>query len=1009
MSSITVAQFAIELKMPSNVLLEQLREAGVNLTSVDASVTDSDKAKLLESLRRSHGATEGTKITLTRRKTSEIRQADGAGRSRTIQVEVRKKRTFVKREAAEIGETPATEGAEVATPVSAPAVSAMPATADAVATPTEQLASQPSAEVQAPAVQELEVQVPDAALAPAEGQVITQSQPQEATTAVPSTPELQVKPEPAAETVSVLDTEVIPPVAVTAPVEPVTTPDAQPTAPVATAPEAASPVVDAAAQTPDVTADGTNTGLQAPADTSSPKVFKPMRGRAIAPAHVAVEGAVRDEARRASEAEAAALREMLNRPRKVVKPPEPDVAAAAAALSGTLHKPASAPAKGAKKEGTDAAGKKVLKSGQIASTWSDDASRKKPAEKRDAPAAPGRDGWRAGGKSKSGGKKGGRGSNNQAQEQREPAPIEFIAREIHVPETISVADLAHKMSVKAGEVIKHLMQLGQMVTINQVLDQETAMIVVQELGHNAIAAKLDDPEAFLDEDAPHADVVLSPRAPVVTVMGHVDHGKTSLLDYIRRAKVASGEAGGITQHIGAYHVQTERGMVTFLDTPGHEAFTAMRARGAKATDIVILVVAADDGVMPQTKEAIHHAKAAGVPLVVAVNKIDKPEANPERVKQELVVEQVVPEEYGGDVPFISVSAKTGQGIDDLLENVLLQAEVLELKAAVDAPAKGLVIEARLDKGRGPVATILVQSGTLRRGDVVLAGSSYGRVRAMLDENGKPIQSAGPSMPVEIQGLTEVPVAGDELMSLADERRAREIALFRQGKFRDVKLARQQAAKLESMFDNAVEGSQNLSLIVKTDVQGSQEALVSSLVKLSNEEVRVQVVHAAVGSISESDVNLAIASGAVLIGFNVRADASTKKLAESNGVDIRYYNIIYDAVDEIKAAMSGMLAPEKREEIIGLVDIREVYTISRIGTVAGCMVVDGLVRRDSQVRLLRNNVVHWTGWLDSLRRFKDDAKEVKSGFDCGITLRGNNDLQVGDQLEIFEIKEVARSL
>ena len=1009
MSSITVAQFAIELKMPSNVLLEQLREAGVNLTSVDASVTDSDKAKLLESLRRSHGATEGTKITLTRRKTSEIRQADGAGRSRTIQVEVRKKRTFVKREAAEIGETPATEGAEVATPVSAPAVSAMPATADAVATPTEQLASQPSAEVQAPAVQELEVQVPDAALAPAEGQVITQSQPQEATTAVPSTPELQVKPEPAAETVSVLDTEVIPPVAVTAPVEPVTTPDAQPTAPVATAPEAASPVVDAAAQTPDVTADGTNTGLQAPADTSSPKVFKPMRGRAIAPAHEAVEGAVRDEARRASEAEAAALREMLNRPRKVVKPPEPDVAAAAAALSGTLHKPASAPAKGAKKEGTDAAGKKVLKSGQIASTWSDDASRKKPAEKRDAPAAPGRDGWRAGGKSKSGGKKGGRGSNNQAQEQREPAPIEFIAREIHVPETISVADLAHKMSVKAGEVIKHLMQLGQMVTINQVLDQETAMIVVQELGHNAIAAKLDDPEAFLDEDAPHADVVLSPRAPVVTVMGHVDHGKTSLLDYIRRAKVASGEAGGITQHIGAYHVQTERGMVTFLDTPGHEAFTAMRARGAKATDIVILVVAADDGVMPQTKEAIHHAKAAGVPLVVAVNKIDKPEANPERVKQELVVEQVVPEEYGGDVPFISVSAKTGQGIDDLLENVLLQAEVLELKAAVEAPAKGLVIEARLDKGRGPVATILVQSGTLRRGDVVLAGSSYGRVRAMLDENGKPIQSAGPSMPVEIQGLTEVPVAGDELMSLADERRAREIALFRQGKFRDVKLARQQAAKLESMFDNAVEGSQNLSLIVKTDVQGSQEALVSSLVKLSNEEVRVQVVHAAVGSISESDVNLAIASGAVLIGFNVRADASTKKLAESNGVDIRYYNIIYDAVDEIKAAMSGMLAPEKREEIIGLVDIREVYTISRIGTVAGCMVVDGLVRRDSQVRLLRNNVVHWTGWLDSLRRFKDDAKEVKSGFDCGITLRGNNDLQVGDQLEIFEIKEVARSL
>jgi translation initiation factor IF-2 len=535
------------------------------------------------------------------------------------------------------------------------------------------------------------------------------------------------------------------------------------------------------------------------------------------------------------------------------------------------------------------------------------------------------------------------------------------------------------------------------------------MIVVEELGHKAIAAKLDDPEAFLDEDAPHEDVQLMPRAPVVTVMGHVDHGKTSLLDYIRRAKVASGEAGGITQHIGAYHVQTERGMVTFLDTPGHEAFTAMRARGAKATDIVILVVAADDGVMPQTKEAIHHAKAAGVPLVVAVNKIDKPEANPERVKQELVVEEVVPEEYGGDVPFISVSAKTGQGIDTLLENVLLQAEVLELKAAIDAPAKGIVIEARLDKGRGPVATILVQSGTLHRGDVVLAGASYGRVRAMLDENGKPIQSAGPSIPVEIQGLTEVPAAGDEVMSLADERRAREIALFRQGKFRDVKLARQQAAKLESMFENIAEGSQTLSLIVKTDVQGSQEALVQSLVKLSTEEVRIQVVHAAVGGISESDVNLAIASGAVMIGFNVRADASSKKLAEANGVDIRYYNIIYDAVDEVKLAMSGMLAPEKREEIIGMVEIREVYTISRIGTVAGCMVTDGLVRRDSQVRLLRNNVVHWTGYMESLRRFKDDVREVKSGFDCGVTLRGNNDLQVGDQLEIFEIREVARTL
>lgn len=565
------------------------------------------------------------------------------------------------------------------------------------------------------------------------------------------------------------------------------------------------------------------------------------------------------------------------------------------------------------------------------------------------------------------------------------------------------------MAVKAAEVIKHLMKLGQMVTINQVLDQETAMILVEELGHKAIAAKLDDPEAFLVDTDAQNDAELKPRAPVVTVMGHVDHGKTSLLDYIRRAKIASGEAGGITQHIGAYNVKTDRGTATFLDTPGHEAFTAMRARGTKATDIVILVVAADDGVMPQTREAIHHARAAGVPLVVAINKIDKPEANPERVKQELVAEEVVPEEYGGDVPFIPVSAKSGQGIDELLENVLLQAEMLELKAPIDAPAKGTVIEARLDKGRGPVATILVQSGTLNRGDSVLVGASFGRVRAMLNETGKSLNSAGPSIPVEIQGLTEVPAAGDELVVMADERKAREIALFRQGKFRDVKLSRQQAAKLESMFDNLGEGTQTLSLIIKTDVQGSQEALVQSLVKLSTDEVRVVVVHAAVGGISESDVNLAIASNAVVIGFNVRAEQSAKKLAEANGIDLRYYNIIYDAVDEVKAALSGMLAPEQREEVIGMVEIREVYNVSRIGNIAGCMVTEGVVRRDSQVRLLRNNVVHWSGYLDSLRRFKDDVKEVRSGFDCGITLRGNNDIQVGDQLEIFEIKEIARTL
>ncbi|HKX44543.1 MAG TPA: translation initiation factor IF-2, partial [Burkholderiaceae bacterium] len=591
------------------------------------------------------------------------------------------------------------------------------------------------------------------------------------------------------------------------------------------------------------------------------------------------------------------------------------------------------------------------------------------------------------------------------------APVEFQAQEIHVPETISVADLAHKMSVKASEVIKQLMKLGQMVTINQQLDQETAMIVVEEMGHTALAAKLDDPEAFLEEDAEAEGAHEAlPRAPVVTVMGHVDHGKTSLLDYIRRARVAAGEAGGITQHIGAYHVDTPRGMITFLDTPGHAAFTAMRARGAKATDIVILVVAADDGVMPQTKEAIHHAKAAGVPIVVAMNKIDKPEANVERLKSELVAEQVVPEDFGGDSPFVPVSAKTGQGIDMLLEQVLLQAEVLELKAPVDAAAKGLVIEAQLDKGRGPVATVLVQSGTLKRGDVVLAGSSYGRVRAMLDEDAKPTTEAGPSIPVEIQGLTEVPQAGDEFMVLADERRAREIATFRQGKYRDVKLAKRQAANLENMMEQMGQGTaQTLALIIKADVQGSQEALGQSLLKLSTDEVRVQVVHAAVGGISESDVNLAIASKAVIIGFNVRADAGARKLAEGNGVDIRYYNIIYDAVDEVKAAMTGMLAPEQKEEIIGTAEIRQVFVASKIGTVAGSMVTSGLVRRGARFRLLRDNVVVYTGEVESVRRLKDDVREVKEGFECGIKLKNYNEIKEGDQLEVFEVKEVARTL
>ena len=589
-------------------------------------------------------------------------------------------------------------------------------------------------------------------------------------------------------------------------------------------------------------------------------------------------------------------------------------------------------------------------------------------------------------------------------------PTEPIVHEVSVPETITVAELAQKMTVKAAEIIKVLMKMGSMVTINQVLDQETAMIVVEEMGHIAKAAKLDDPDAYLADTEEHHDAVMEPRAPVVTVMGHVDHGKTSLLDYIRRTRVAPGEAGGITQHIGAYHVDTPRGMITFLDTPGHEAFTAMRARGAKATDIVILVVAADDGVMPQTKEAIHHAKAGNVPLVVAVTKIDKPEANSERVKQELVAEGVVPEDWGGDTMFVEVSSKSGQGIDQLLEGVLLQAEVLELKAPRTTHAKGLVIEARLDKGKGPVATVLIQSGTLRRGDAVLVGSVFGRVRAMLDETGKAIAEAYPSIPAEIQGLSEVPVAGEELMVMADEKRAREIALFRQGKYRGVKLAKQQAAKLENMFEQMAEGEvRTLSLIVKSDVQGSAEAIAQSLQKLSTNEVKVNLIHGGVGAISESDVNLALASKAIVIGFNTRADAAARKLAETSGVDIRYYNIIYAMVDEIKAALSGMLAPEKRESILGMVEVRQVFTVSKVGTIAGCMVLEGMVKRGAKVRLLRDNVVIHDGELDSLKRFKDDVKEVKANFECGLSLKNYNDLVVGDKLEVYEIVEVARAL
>ena len=946
MSSTTVAEFANELKKSTSTLIEQLRLAGVEKSTPNDALTDGDKQKLLNHLKASHGteSPERKKITLVKKSTSEIKQADATGKARTIQVEVRKKRTFIKRD----------DGPETAE-APAPVEVVRPAPAHApVAAPIDEAELQrreQDALRQAELIRRQEAEI-SAKREAAEARSLAAKQAQQE-----PTPEAHVA-EPDAQ----------------APVEPAVEAAAVPEAPVElTAAEKAKQAADTALE----------------ASKSS------------------------DERRSKALAEAEAIRTMMNAPKRVLvakKPDEPKPAEAAGAKKGTLHKPAVGTVKpaAAKTAGTDATapkeGQKELKSAKLSSSWADDQSKKKEIKTRgDSNTGVGRNSWRGGPRARN-------RDRDRDDQPQVSAPVEQRIIEVHVPETITVAELAHKMAIKASEVIKQLMKLGQMVTINQPLDQDTAMIVVEEMGHKAIVAALDDPEAFTDEEDSATQSESLPRAPVVTVMGHVDHGKTSLLDRIRQARVAAGEAGGITQHIGAYHVETPRGMISFLDTPGHEAFTAMRARGAQATDIVILVVAADDGVMPQTREAIKHAKAAGVPIVVALNKMDKPDANPDRVKGELVTEEVVPEEFGGDSPFVSVSAKTGEGIDQLLEQVLLQAEILELKAPIDAMAKGLVIEAKLDKGRGPVATILVQSGTLHVGDVVLAGQTFGRVRAMLDENGKTIKSAGPSIPVEIQGLTEVPQAGDEFMVMADERRAREIATYRAGKFRHTKLAKQQAAKLENMFTDMSAGDvKMLPIIVKADVQGSQEALATSLLKLSTDEVKVQIVYAAVGGISESDINLAIASKAVVIGFNTRADAGARKVAEGNGVDIRYYNIIYDAVDDLKAAMSGMLTPDKKEEVLGTAEIREVFKVSKIGSIAGCMVTAGLVRRSARLRLLRDNVVIFTGELESLKRFKDDAREVKEGFECGLNIKGYNDISKGDLIEFFEIKEVARVL
>ena len=861
MAQTKVEQLANELGLLPAILLKQLQAAGVSKQLAKDSLTEKDKAQLLNYLRKEHGSKgEKSKITLTRRQTSEIRKSDSTGKAHTIQVEVRKKRVFVKRDISE-SETSKSDS-DKPTSLTAP--------------PVPKLAPVPSIDATQQALRQEE--------AKKQAELIARQ-----------TAEVKEKKQRKKKSVAIDVKESEP-----APIAPTGTPTI---------------VVEA--------------GTPQPSPTE-----------------------------------------------------------------GTLHKPVVKPEdKAAKAEKKKKQTKQVI--------WKDDISGKRGYKPR-GDLSGGR-GWRT---------RRDKHSKTPSEDQGTHAfsvPTEPVVHEVMVPETISVGALAQKMTVKAAEVIKTLMKMGSMVTINQMLDQETAMIVVEEMGHIAKYAALDNPEAFLsDAELPTTELKIEPRAPVVTVMGHVDHGKTSLLDYVRRTRVASGETGGITQHIGAYHVETEKGMITFLDTPGHEAFTAMRARGAKVTDLVVLVVAADDGVMPQTIEAIHHAKAAKVPVIVTINKIDKPEASSERIRQELITHEVMPEDWGGDTMFIEVSAKTGQGINTLLEGILLQAEVLELKAAKDGPAKGIVIESRIDKGRGPVATILVQSGTLKRGDILLAGAVFGRIRAMLNENGKPIEEAGPSIPVEIQGLSEVPVAGEVVMTLTDERKAREIALFRQGKFREVKLAKLQATKLENVFEQKGE-IKVLALIIKADVQGSCEALAHALEKLSTDEVRVNIIHSGVGAITESDINLALASKAVVIGFNSRADAIARKLIGSTGIDVRYYSIIYEVVDEIKVALSGMMAPDRKENVVGLVEVREVFRISKIGVVAGCYVLDGTIKRGSLVRLMRNNELIHTSELDSLKRFKDDVKEVRSSFECGLSLKNFNDLQVGDQLEAYEIIEVARSL
>jgi len=856
MADVTVKQLSEVVGTPVERLIEQLGEAGVSVSGADQTVTEEQKLKLLDHLRKSHGKAdggEGKKITLRRKSTTELRVTGSQGRAKTVSVEVRKRRTYVKRDETE---------------------------AEAVAEPTP-----------APVLESKAAQVAK-----------------------------QVEEERKA-------------------------------------------AMDASRR-----ADEERKAVE------EARKAEHARKAAEEVARVEAEEAVRREAEAAAASPAEAASEVAVEVPAVAAPP----AAADAAKPARRRR-------GPKDREDEKGGRR-----EELHVSSDKRGRRK-------------------GKGKGAGRAAAAAVSSKHGFERPTAPV---VREVALPESLTVGELAQKLAIKAPELIKSLMGMGVMATINQTVDRDTATLVVEELGHTAVVMQAEDLDEELAVYAAEPTGELMPRPPVVTIMGHVDHGKTSLLDYIRSTRVASGEAGGITQHIGAYHVQTERGGITFLDTPGHAAFTAMRARGAKVTDIVILVVSADDGVMPQTIEAVQHAKAAGVPIVVAVNKIDKPEADPDRVKNELSAHDVIPEEWGGDTQFVHVSALKGTNVDSLLEAINLQAEVMELTAPQEGAAHGVVIESRLDKGRGPVATVLVQQGTLNKGDVILTGQEFGRVRAMFDENGKPVKSAGPSMPVEVLGLSGTPNAGDDVLVLEDERKAREVALFRQGKFRESKLATQQATKLENLFNQMQEGGAQVGMVnilLKADVQGSAEAIRDALEKLSTDEVKVKIIAAGVGGITESDINLAKASEAIVIGFNVRADGGARKAVAEQDVDLRYYSVIYEAIDDVKQALSGLLSPEMREEIVGLAEVKDVFKSSGFGAVAGCLVVEGTIKRGNPIRVLRNNVVVYEGELESLRRFKDDVNEVRAGTDCGIAVKNYNDVKPGDQIEVYQRTEVARSL